>query len=96
MELIGKRVEWELSGRGRGSVASGRVVMSIPSGTTNADALNLLKQKMPGLRIRPKYCRFHPDTFKTERVFVLVEQESKRSTTLYWIYAPNVLEVKEV
>lgn len=96
MDLIGKTVQWELSGRGRGTIEQGEVVLYVPSGTTNAEAVELLRAKMPGLRIRPKYCRFNPKTHRSNRVFVLVEKESKRVQQLIWIYAPNALEVQPV
>lgn len=96
MDLIGKTVQWEKAGRGRGEIATGRVVQYIPAGTSNEAALETLKAQMPELRVRRKYCRFQMSSHSTNRVFVLVEQETKRTRTLYWIYAPNVLEVEPV
>lgn len=96
MNLIGKRVRWELAGRGRGTILEGEVVMHIPPGISNRDALEQLKAQYPDLIIRPKYCRFDMDTHKTNRVFVLVDRPTKRNVPLKWIYAPNFLEVKEI
>jgi hypothetical protein len=92
-DLIGERVEWELSGRGRGTIQQGLCVMIIEPGTTNRDALKQLRKQMPDLLVREKYKRFDPDTHTTRRAFVLVEQPSKRRRVIKWIYAPNVKEI---
>jgi len=97
MDLIGKTVEWEASGRGRGTTLRGEVVMLVPPGITNKDALDQLKLQRPELIIRPKYIRFSPSTYRTNRVLVLIEQKTKRKTNqVYWFYAPNTAELSVV
>jgi hypothetical protein len=97
VDLIGKQVEWEASGRGRGTVLTGDVVLYVPPGTTNEDALKVLEARHPELIIRPKYLRFDLKTHRTSRVFVLVEKPTKRvRDTIYWIYAPNTAELSVI
>jgi len=95
--LVGRTVEWEASGKGRGRLLRGVVVMEIPAGVSNAEALEQLKQERPDLIYRTGYYRFAMDTHRTERCFVLVEVPSKRRfRPAQHIYAPNRAELRVV
>lgn len=90
--LVGKTVEWEGSGRGRGKFYQGEAVLHIPPGTSNAEAMKKFASDNPKHVIRRKYLRFDPETVSTSRLLVLVEQDTKRTRPTFWFYAPNINE----
>ena len=95
-DLIGKTVEWEAAGRGRGKILRGVVVKYIDPPKTNEDALQELQAELPDLKVRAKYIRFALETHRTRRYMVLVDVESKRKRPIKYIYAPNAEEVVPV
>jgi hypothetical protein len=90
-DMIGRTVEWEAAGRGRGKILRGVVVAYVPPGKTNEEALAEL-EAAGQVVVRAKYIRFNKATHRTPRFIVLVDVVSKRIKGIRYIYAPNVKE----
>ena len=92
--LVGKTVTWEKSGRGRGEFATGEVLAEVSSGTTNAEAMEVVRDHYEFEYIfRSSYNQFAEETKQTERLIVAVERkDTKRARAVHDFYAPNRLE----
>lgn len=93
--LLGETMEWEKRGRGVGTYARGEVIMFIPAGTNNEDAVDLLQEYRRDLVIRPSYCSFGPKSSTNDRFMVAVinEERKHKRRAYYDFYAPNAQDV---
>lgn len=91
----GNKMEWEKRGRGAGTYAQGEVLMFIPSGIPNSEAVDILRTYRSDLVIRPSYCKFGADSAKNDRFMVSVLNESRKDKrrAKYDFYAPNAQDV---
>lgn len=95
--LKGKEVWWEKRGLGKGETARGEVLMEVPSGTTNREAMDAIKSEYKyEFRFRSSYEKFDPETVESDRVIVAVEQDTDHARPIYHFYAPNALDVVPV
>jgi hypothetical protein len=91
----GKTMEWEKSGRGAGTYARGEILMFVPGGVTNEEALDILQTYRTDLVIRPSYCKFGMQSSQNDRfmVAVLNENRKQKRRAKYDFYAPNKQDV---
>lgn len=98
---MGMVVEWKKSGRGRGEKETGKVIKVVPSGVTNKEAIDELREERLDLTILPSYCKVGWDISNSTRVIVAVPEDADPDNYDYSelppdgcsFYAPNRLKV---
>jgi hypothetical protein len=87
--LVGQPVYFRAFGGGRSRVLRGTFVAFVFPGTSNAEAIEQMKQDHSDIIVRRSFIRCNPKTSNTLRALVIVDVESKRSRPARYIYAPN-------